>query len=184
MPPQRPERAPTDPPARESRDHTVLRHQDASRKGRSSAVPMRGDDDGAAMSLHVSKLRGISIEVRQKLKRQGISYTHQLLREAGSREQRRRLADRSRIDDPTLARLVRRADLARVKGIGAIFADMLEMIGIDQVAVLAEQDPLALRTRLYELNAAERLARRAPTPEEVQEWIGQARALPRLVDVG
>jgi predicted flap endonuclease-1-like 5' DNA nuclease len=79
---------------------------------------------------------------------------------------------------------VRRADLARVKGIGAIFADMLEIIGIDEVAVLAEQDPLALRTRLYELNAAERLARRAPTPEEVQEWIGQARALPRLVDAG
>ena len=129
-------------------------------------------------------LRGISIEVRQKLKRQGISYTHQLLREAGSPEQRRRLVERSRIDDPTLLRLVRRADLARVKGIGAIFADMLEMIGIDQVAALAEQDPLALRTRLYALNAAERLARRAPTPEEVQEWIGQARALPRMVDAG
>jgi predicted flap endonuclease-1-like 5' DNA nuclease len=140
--------------------------------------------DPAAMSLHVSKLRGISIEVRQKLKRQGISYTHQLLREAGRGEQRRRLAERSRIDAPTLLRLVRRADLARVKGIGAIFADMLEMIGIDEVAALAEQDPLALRTRLYELNAAERLARRAPTPEEVEEWIRQARALPRLVDAG
>jgi predicted flap endonuclease-1-like 5' DNA nuclease len=184
MPPQRPERAPSDPPAGESRDHAVLGHPDAPAKGRASAMAMRGNDDAAAMSLHVSKLRGISIEVRQKLKRQGISYTHQLLREAGSPDGRRRLAERSRIDDPTLSRLVRRADLARVKGIGAIFADMLEMIGIDEVAALAEQDPLALRTRLYELNAAERLARRAPTPEEVQEWIGQARALPRLVDAG
>ena len=184
MPPHRPERAPTDPPATESRDHVVLGHPDAGPKGRGSAVPLEGNDDAAAMSLHVSKLRGISIDVRQKFKRQGISYTHQLLREAGSPEQRRRLAERSRIDDPTLLRLVRRADLARVKGIGAIFADMLEMIGIDQVAALAEEDPLALRTRLYELNAAERLARRAPTPEEVQEWIGQARALPRLVEAG
>ena len=183
MPPHRPERAPTDPPATELRDHAVLGPH-AAPKGRPSAVPMRGDIDPAAMSLHVSKLRGISIEVRQKLKRQGISYTHQLLRDAGSTEQRRRLAERSRIDDPTLLRLVRRADLARVKGIGAIFADMLEMIGIDEVAALAEQDALALRTRLYELNAAERLARRAPTPEEVEEWIGQARALPRLVDAG
>jgi predicted flap endonuclease-1-like 5' DNA nuclease len=184
MPPHRPERAPTDPATAESRDHAVLGHPDAVSKGRAAAAPIRGNEDAAAMSLHVSKLRGISIEVRQKLKRQGISYTHQLLREAGSPEQRRRLAERSRIDDPSLARLVRRADLARVKGIGAIFADMLEMIGIDKVAVLAEQDPLALRTRLYELNAAERLARRAPTPEEVQEWIDQARALPRLVDAG
>jgi predicted flap endonuclease-1-like 5' DNA nuclease len=136
------------------------------------------------MSLHVSKLRGISLDVRQKLKRQGISYTHQLLREAGSTEQRRQLAERSRIDDVALLRLVRRADLARVKGVGAIFADMLEMIGVDQVATLAEQDPLDLRARLQQLNAAERLARRAPTPDEVQQWISQARALPRLVDAG
>jgi predicted flap endonuclease-1-like 5' DNA nuclease len=136
------------------------------------------------MSLHVSKLRGISLEVRRKLKRQGISYTHQLLREAGSTEQRRRLAERSRIDEVALLRLVRRADLARVKGVGAIFADMLEMIGVDQVATLAEQDPLDLRARLYQLNAVERLARRAPTLDEVQQWISQARALPRLVDPG
>ena len=136
------------------------------------------------MSLHVSKLRGISLEIRRKLKRQGISYTHQLLREAGSTEQRRRLAERSRIDELALLRLVRRADLARVKGVGAIFADMLEMIGVDQVATLAKQDALDLRHRLYQLNAAERLARRAPTPEEVQQWIAQARDLPRLVDAG
>jgi predicted flap endonuclease-1-like 5' DNA nuclease len=136
------------------------------------------------MSLHVSKLRGISLEVRRKLKRQGISYTHQLLREAGSGEQRRQLAERSRIDEVALLRLVRRADLARVKGVGAIFADMLEMIGVDQVGTLAEQDPRDLRARLYQLNAVERLARRAPTLDEVEQWITQARSLPRLVDAG
>jgi predicted flap endonuclease-1-like 5' DNA nuclease len=184
MPSQRPERAPTNCPADESRDQPVLIHPVAAphRSARSAAA--RGLDDSGAMSLHVSKLRGISLEVRQKLKRQGISYTHQLLREAGTTEQLRRLAERSRIEEVTLLRLVRRADLARVKGVGAIFADMLEMIGVDQVATLAEQDPLELRARLYQLNAAERLARRAPTPDEVQLWISQARALPRLVDAG
>ena len=183
MPPQRPEPAPTNSPADESRGQPVLIHPSAAhRNGRSA--PARGIDDPGAMSLHVSKLRGISLEVRQKLKRQGISYTHQLLREAGGAEQRRRLAERSRIDEEALLRLVHRADLARVKGVGAIFADMLEMIGVDQVATLAEQDPLDLRAQLYQLNAAERLARRAPTPEEVQQWISQARALPRLIDAG
>ena len=61
---------------------------------------------------------------------------------------------------------------------------MLEMIGVDHVTALAQQDPLELRARLYQLNAAERLARRAPTPDEVQQWIAQAQALPRLVDAG
>jgi predicted flap endonuclease-1-like 5' DNA nuclease len=157
---------------------------------RSSAAPRawaasgtaRNADQTQAMSLHVSKLRGISIDVRNRLKRQGISYTHQLLREAGGAEQRRRLAARGEIDEAALGRLVRRADLARVKGIGAIFADMLELIGVDAVATLAQQEPADLHGRLYQLNAAERLARRAPTPEEVQDWVGQARALPVLVE--
>ena len=182
MPCRTPERAPADSRAAGTCDEPVLIHPGAAPNGRAPSGRARELEDSGAMSLHVSKLRGISLEVRQKLKRQGISYTHQLLREAGSTEQRRRLAERSRIDEVALLRLVRRADLARVKGVGAIFADMLEMIGVDQVATLAEQDPRDLRTRLYQLNAAERLARRAPTPDEVQQWIAQARALPRLVD--
>ena len=184
MPCQSPERASADSPAADLRDEPVLMPRGAASNGRAPSPPAPGVDDSGAMSLHVSKLRGISLEVRRKLKRQGISYTHQLLREAGSTEERRRLAERSRIDELALLRLVRRADLARVKGVGAIFADMLEMIGVDQVATLAEQDPLDLRARLYQLNAAERLARRAPTPDEVEQWIAQARALPRLVDGG
>jgi predicted flap endonuclease-1-like 5' DNA nuclease len=142
----------------------------------------RAADQARAMSLHVSKLRGISVDIRNRLKRQGISYTHQLLREAGDAKQRRQLAARGQIDEVALGRLVRRADLARIKGIGAIFADMLEMIGVDEVAALARQEPADLHSRLYHLNAVERLARRAPTPEEVQDWIAQARALPGLVE--
>jgi hypothetical protein len=56
------------------------------------------------------------------------------------------------------------------------------LIGVDAVAALAQQEPADLHGRLYRLNAAERLARRAPTPEEVQDWVAQARALPVLVE--
>lgn len=182
MPSQRSERAVEESPAADVHEQPVFDH--ASPQVEAAAGRAPGSDGAGAMSLHVSKLRGISLDVRIKLKRQGVSYTHQLLREAGSAELCRRLATRSRIDEATLTRLVRRADLARIKGIGAIFADMLEMIGVEQVAALAEQDPNDLHARLHELNAAERLARRSPTPDEVQQWIAQARALPRLADPG
>lgn len=184
MPSHRSERALEESPAEEIRKQPVFVHPVTSPNVEAAAGRAPESDGTGAMSLHVSKLRGISLEVRMKLRRQGVSYTHQLLREAGSAEQRRRLAARSRIDEVTLTRLVRRADLARIKGIGAIFADMLEMIGVEQVAALAEQDPVDLHARLHELNAAERLARRSPTPEEVQQWIIQARALPRLGEAG
>jgi predicted flap endonuclease-1-like 5' DNA nuclease len=184
MPWQRSERAAKESAAAELGEQPVFDHPVTSANVEATAARAAGSDGAGAMSLHVSKLRGISLDVRIKLKRQGVSYTHQLLREAGSSERCRRLAARSRIDEATLTRLVRRADLARVKGIGAIFADMLEMIGVDQVADLAEQDPRDLHARLHQLNAAERLARRSPTPDEVQQWIAQARALPRLADAG
>jgi predicted flap endonuclease-1-like 5' DNA nuclease len=137
---------------------------------------------GRSMSLHVSKLRGISVQVRNRLKRHGITYTHQLLEAAGRRERRRALAARSGVEEAVLLRLTCRADLARIKGIGAIFADMLELVGVDRVSTLARHDPRGLYQRLHDLNAAERFARRAPTEDEVADWVAQARALPHLVD--
>jgi len=137
---------------------------------------------GDATSLHLSKLRGVTGPVRRRLKRQGIAYTDQLLAAAGPRSECWRLAIRSGIDAALLGRLVCRADLLRIKGIGAIFADMLELLGIDRMARLARQNPTELHGALLGLNAALRFARRAPTPEEVRHWIIQARSLPQLVD--
>ncbi|MGH1480038.1 MAG: DUF4332 domain-containing protein [Geminicoccales bacterium] len=133
------------------------------------------------MSLHVSKLRGISFDVRAKLKRNGVTYTHQLLKAAGQPEQRHEFSETSGIEEMTLERLTCRADLARIKGIGAIFADMLELLSVDRVASLAGQEPDSLHHALATLNSAERFARRAPTPEEVSDWVTQARELPKLV---
>jgi hypothetical protein len=143
-----------------------------------------GDADKVerAMALHVSKLRGMDPHTRARLKQCGINYSNQLLAAAGKPEERQRFAARSRIDEAVLWRLARRADLAQVRGIGAIFADMLELVDIDRVSRLAAEEPEVLHRRLVELNSRERLARRAPTPEEVADWVHQARALPeRLV---
>ncbi len=134
-----------------------------------------------SMSLHVSKLRGISFDVRAKLKRNGVTYTHQLLEAAGQPRQRHEFSEISGIEESTLARLTCRADLARIKGIGAIFADMLELLSVDRVVTLAGQEADVLHNALATLNSAERFARRAPTPEEVEDWVMQARELPKLV---
>jgi len=58
---------------------------------------------------------------------------------------------------------------------------MLELLSVDRVASLAGQEPDSLHHALATLNSAERFARRAPTPEEVSDWVTQARELPKLV---
>jgi predicted flap endonuclease-1-like 5' DNA nuclease len=140
------------------------------------------DHEGEAVSLHLSKVRGTNLQIRARLKCCGVTNSRQLLRAAGAFRARVVLSGKTGIDMATLAYITKRADLARVKGIGATFADMLEVLGIDTVECLAGWAPDALHRTLFDFNRTERFARRAPTPEEIEAWVTQARNLPVLID--
>lgn len=138
--------------------------------------------DDEPVSLHLSKVRGASMQIRARLKGLGITNSRQLLIAAGKRQERARLIGQTRIDAASLAYIAKRADLARVKGIGATFSDMLEVIGVDTVERLASWEADALFRTLQDFNRTERFARRAPTLEEIQSWVGQAKLLPLILE--
>ncbi|MGI9499424.1 MAG: DUF4332 domain-containing protein [Geminicoccaceae bacterium] len=140
------------------------------------------DHESEAVSLHLSKVRGTNLQMRARLKCCGVTNSRQLLRAAGPFRARVVLSGKTGIDMAALAYITKRADLARVKGIGATFADMLEVIGVDTVEHLASWAPDALHRTLLDFNQTERFARRAPTPEEIDAWVMQARELPLLID--
>ena len=145
-------------------------------------VPATVTDDGTeGLGLPVSKLRGLAPRVRAALKYHRVATCGQLLRAAGRAGDRDQLARVAGIDPDALLALVRQADLARVAGIGTVFGLMLEDLGVRDVPALAARDPAGLHARLFAHNREERLARRSPTPEEVEGWVRQARALPPLV---
>ena len=133
------------------------------------------------MGLPIIKLRKVPPLLRAALKVRRITTCDQLLAAAARFEDRNALAHTSRIDLDRLTDLVRQADLERVKGIGAVFGVMLKDLEIGDVATLAQQQPGSLHKRLRRYNETHRLARRAPTAEEVADWIDQARQLPELV---
>ncbi len=135
-----------------------------------------------AVSLHLSKVRGTNLRIRTRLKGVGITNSRQLLEAAGEQKKRAALIGETGIDASTIAYITKRADLARVKGIGATFSDMLEVVGVDTVERLASWEWAALHRALHGFNQSERFARRAPTPEEIQSWIGQAQKLPVVVE--
>jgi predicted flap endonuclease-1-like 5' DNA nuclease len=150
-----------------------------------TASPFAGTASGPApqpgQSFPLSKLRGLTLPVRAALKRRGIATCGRLLRAAGGAGDRARLAAEAGIEPGALLALVRQADLARVGGIGTVFGLMLEDLDVHDVPTLAARDPADLHARLAAHNREERLARRSPTPEEVEDWVAQARALPVLV---
>ena len=141
--------------------------------------PGRKDE---AVSLHLSKVRGTNLQIRARLKGKGITNSRQLLEAAGAQQKRAALIGETLIDAATLAYITKRADLARVKGIGATFADMLEVLKIDTVARLAAWEIDELHQTLRDFNQTERFARRAPTLEEIASWVTQARRLPVIVE--
>ena len=122
------------------------------------------------------------MQIRNRLKCQGVTNSRQLLHAAGPFRARVVLSGKTGIDMASLAYLVKRADLARVKGVGATFADMLEVIGVDSVERLAGWASDALHRTLLDFNRDESFARRAPTLDEVTAWVDQARKLPVLID--
>src|SRR6186713_1271906 len=81
-----------------------------------------------ASVMPISKLRSVPASARWALKVKSINTSAQLLAAAGGFEQRGALATEARMAPELLTVLVRRADLARIDGIGVKFAQMLEEI--------------------------------------------------------
>lgn len=135
----------------------------------------------ARYALPISKLRGVPVQLRVSLKVRRITTCDQLLSAAGRFENREALARAGGLAPEQLRDLVQLADMARISGIGAVFGLMLEELGVEDIRGLATRDPVLLHQQLREFNQRERLARRSPTPEEVADWVEQARRLPVLV---
>lgn len=148
---------------------------------RKNSPPVAASAPTRGYVLPISKLQGVANRLRLTLKVHRITTCDQLLAMAGRSAARATLAHKAQLDPETLVQLVRRADMARINGIGVVFGLMLEDLGVEDVASLAGCDPLDLHQRLRRFNQAERRSRRSPTPEEVSAWVAQARGLPVLV---
>jgi predicted flap endonuclease-1-like 5' DNA nuclease len=74
-----------------------------------------------------------------------------------------------------------RADLARIKGIGDQYADLLEAAGVDTVPELAQRNAEHLHARLTEVNGDKILVDRLPGASEVSDWVTEAKSMPRAL---
>ena len=130
---------------------------------------------------NIEDIEGIGPAYGAKLKENGVGTLDKLLDAGGTKAGREGLAAKTGISDALILKWVNRADLARVKGIGSEYADLLEAAGVDSVPELAQRVPANLHAKLGEVNAAKELVRRVPTVAEVEGWVASAKSLPRAV---
>ena len=134
------------------------------------------------MAVSIYKLRGVKHEIKHKLKRQGFHNSDQFLAAARTPAERTLLAEMIGVEQSIILQLANRADLARVRGIGGVFSDLLEQAGVETVKELAARHSDNLYARLVEINQQAELAGRLPTRQVVEDWVEQAKVLPGLME--
>jgi predicted flap endonuclease-1-like 5' DNA nuclease len=133
------------------------------------------------MATPVKDLKGITEAVLSALAGQSINDNEALVKAAATPAQRKELAAACGCEPKDLLELVNRADLARVKGISSVYSDLLENAGVDTVKELATRRPDNLHAKLVETNDGLNLTQRPPTQAQVEDWVAQAKDLPKLV---
>lgn len=128
------------------------------------------------------KIEGIGPAYAGKLRDAGIRSTEALLERGGTAKGRKELASSTGIGEANLLEWVNHADLFRISGIGAQYADLLEEAGVDTVPELGQRKPETLYEALSKTNEEKKLVRKLPTADQVKAWVKQAKALRRAVE--
>ena len=91
------------------------------------------------------------------------------------------IAEKSGISEKLILEWVNLADLFRIKGVGEEYSDLLEEAGVDTVVELAQRNPDNLYEKVVDVNHQKKLVRKLPTQGQVDDWVRQAKNLPRVV---
>ncbi|MEA3377693.1 MAG: DUF4332 domain-containing protein [Chloroflexota bacterium] len=126
-------------------------------------------------------IEGIGSTYAQKLREAGIGSIEALLEEGATPEGRKELQESTGIGAEFILDWVNRADLMRIRGVGEEYSDLLEWAGVDTVVELAQRNPENLYQKVLGVNAERKLVRRPPSSGMVEDWVRQAKALPRVV---
>jgi len=129
----------------------------------------------------IMDVEGIGETYAEKLKAIGIATTEALLKQGATPQGRKDIAEKSGISPTLILEWVNLSDLFRIKGVGEEYSDLLEEAGVDTVVELSKRNAENLFKKLMEVNAEKKFVRRLPTQKQVEDWIAQAKELPRIV---
>lgn len=130
------------------------------------------------VSYPIKNLDGIDAETAATFRSVGIRTTKKLLEVARTSKGRKLLAEKTGIDEKCLLRLANMADRMRVKGLGADYAELLRLCGVDTVRELKYRNPARLAAAMREANEKRKLVKLLPSDKTVGRWIDQAKKLP------
>ncbi|MDO4695643.1 DUF4332 domain-containing protein [Porphyromonas sp.] len=130
----------------------------------------------------IEEIEGIGPVLGKKFRAAGITSTDALLKACTTKKNRKELAEKVGINEAQVLKFANQVDLFRIKGVGSEYAELLEAAGVDTVKELAQRKPENLCEKMAEVNEKKKLVRRVPPLKSVQNWIEQAKTLPRALE--
>ncbi|HPE37227.1 MAG TPA: DUF4332 domain-containing protein [Spirochaetales bacterium] len=126
-------------------------------------------------------IEGIGKKYADTLKKAGVRGTNDLLAKGAKPDGRKKIAKDTGLSDKLILEWVNHCDLYRIKGVGSEYADLLEEAGVDTVVELAGRKAANLAEAMKATNDKKKLVRQLPSLSRVEDWVKQAKALPRVV---
>jgi len=133
-------------------------------------------------NMKVEDLEGIGPAYADKLRDCGIEDTDALLEGACTPAGRKRIAEATGVPEKRILAWANMADLCRVRGIGAEFAELLEAAGVDTVKELRNRNADNLAAACAKVNEEKQLTRTVPSARVVAGWVEQAKKLPPKIE--
>lgn len=101
--------------------------------------------------------------------------------EGASPEGRKEIEDMTGFGNHTILEWVNMADLYRVKGVGGQYSELLRKAGVDTVVELSKRVAEHLYKAMVDVNETKHVVHKMPTKDQLEDWIQQARKLPRVI---
>ncbi len=131
--------------------------------------------------MKIIAIEGIGPAYAKKLTNAGIRTVEAFLQKGASGKGRKEIAETTGIDQTLILEWANRADLFRIRGIGIQYSDLLEKSGVDTVVELSKRVATNLHAKMTEVNKAKNCVNAMPGVKLVEDWIAQAKKLPRVI---
>lgn len=135
----------------------------------------------AALTQDLAYIEGIGEVYAGKLKEVGVDSPQELLERGATPKGREELAETTGISERLILQWVNAVDLYRIKGLGTQYAELLRAAGVNTVLEMAQRNPENLYAKVIEFNEEHQHVRRAPSQAQIEDWISQAKELPRVI---
>lgn len=126
-------------------------------------------------------VEGIGTKYAKVLRKAGVRSTGDLLKKGATPKGREMISRDSGITKTLVLEWVNHVDLFRIKGVGEEYSDLLEEAGVDTVVEMAQRNTANLYETIQSTNARKKLVRQLPSQKMVNNWVSQAKKLPRVV---